>query len=913
MKVFLLSSICLISQLFSQNIITIAGTGVYGYSGDNIPANTSQLMQPKGLAMDALGNLYIADPSGNRIRKISPSGIVTTIAGNGSAGFSGDGGAAINAQLSAPYDVDVDANGNLYIADGGNFRIRKVSNSGIITTIGGNGTGGFSGDGGQATSASFFYPVGIAVDGIGRVYVADWGNNRIRVIDPSGIINTFAGNGSPSYSGDGGPAVSASLFYPEEVCADNFGNVFIADRANDVIRKVNTAGVISTYAGNISASFYVEGAQATTVAMDSPIAVTADAFGNVYLIIENFNRICKVSPSGIITTISGPWFPNGYGGDGGPAISAKFYYPRGLVTDAVGNLYIADEGNSRVREVCVLPAANAGLIQGNGFVCPNSNSIYSISPVQGATSYSWNLPTGWGGSSITNTISVIPNTIAGTISVTAINKCGQASATSTFAVSLNSVPNVSITSINTFVCSGSMTTLNALGANSYTWSTGSNSISISISPTATSNYSLIGTGSNGCNGIAAITLSVKPLPILNCFASDYIFCSGESSTLTGNGAVSYTLQPGSLNGSISIVAPITNQTYTLYGTAANSCINKTTITLTVEPTPSVSSTALFYLCSGTATLNAQGADTYTWIPGNLNGSIALVSPTITTNYTVIGTVGSCTNTSVSNVSLGVAPPLTLFTNKTSGCKGTCFTFSYSSLFSGLTYDWGDGTTIPSLYPLHCYTTSGNYQVLAQGYYTSGCSVASNNTLIVTVFPTPTVSIGLNTLTPNYVNSNIAFQNETLGGQLFEWDLGDSSAKIATFSYDDIVHSYTPAGIYCAKLWATDTVLGCKDSSILCFEISCISDIRLPNVFTPNSDGVNEVFKFENECIKSLHCIIYNRWGIKMYEWEGPRGWWDGRTDSGIQVPSGVYFYILEYIDEKGNPQKKNGSISLFKD
>ena len=213
-------------------ITTIAGNGIAGYSGDGGLATNAELNNPYGVAVDSNGNIYIADTNNNRIRKVnSTTGIITTIAGNGTAGYSGDGGLATNAELYYPYGVAVDSNGNIYIADTYNNRIRKVnSTTGIITTIAGNGTAGYSGDGGPATNAQLNYPYGVAVDSSGNIYIADTDNNRIRKVNSTtGIITTIAGNGNPGYSGDGGPATNAELYDPSGVAVDSNGNIYIAD------------------------------------------------------------------------------------------------------------------------------------------------------------------------------------------------------------------------------------------------------------------------------------------------------------------------------------------------------------------------------------------------------------------------------------------------------------------------------------------------------------------------------------------------------------------------------------------------------------------------------------------------------------------------------------------------------------
>jgi sugar lactone lactonase YvrE len=303
---------------------------------------------PAGVAVDASGNLFIVDVFNNRIRKVSTTGIITTVAGNGIYGYSGDGGPAASAQLNSPSGVAVDASGNLFIADTDNNRIREVSTTGIITTVAGGGTGG---DGVAATSAVLYQPYGVAVDAAGNIFIASPGNLSIKKVSASsGIITTVAGNGSPGYSGDGGPATSASLSEPFRVAVDTAGNLFIADIGNQSIRKVSaSSGIITTVAGNGSPGYSGDGGPATWAQLDGPYDVAVDAAGNLFIADAFNDRIRKVSTTGIITTVVG----GGTGGlgDGGPAVSAELDAPRGVAVDAAGNLFIADTGNQRIRKV----------------------------------------------------------------------------------------------------------------------------------------------------------------------------------------------------------------------------------------------------------------------------------------------------------------------------------------------------------------------------------------------------------------------------------------------------------------------------------------------------------------------------------------------------------------------------------
>ncbi|MGA2434989.1 MAG: BACON domain-containing carbohydrate-binding protein [Bryobacteraceae bacterium] len=324
----------------------VAGNGIGGFGGDGGPATEAQLLQPNGLAVDAAGNLYIADYGNNRVRKVS-NGIITTVAGNGFQGPAGDGGPATQASLGYPMRVAVDGAGNLYIADTTNNCVRKVSN-GIITTVVGYGTQGYSGDGGPATSAWLHYPEGVAVDAAGDLYISDTFNNVIRKVS-NGVITTVAGNGTLGYGGDGGPGTSASLYYPGGIALDASGSVFIADEGNCRIRKLSN-GSITTVAGNGSWGWSGDNGPATSAEVWSPEDVAVDASGNLYFPSDSFSgffHIRKVS-SGVITTVAGGGFSVG---DNGPSTSGQLFMPQGLAVDVAGNVYIADSWNDRIRKV----------------------------------------------------------------------------------------------------------------------------------------------------------------------------------------------------------------------------------------------------------------------------------------------------------------------------------------------------------------------------------------------------------------------------------------------------------------------------------------------------------------------------------------------------------------------------------
>jgi sugar lactone lactonase YvrE len=282
-------------------ITTVAGTGVAGNTG-NGSVGTSAKVSPHSVAVDKHGNIYMSDASYSVVRKVDAvSNIITTIAGNGIWGYTGNGSPAIYAQLHTPLGLAFDNMGNLYIADAGNHAIRMVDTAGIISTVAGMDSAGYSGDGGLADTARLDSPVAVAVDPMGNIYISDYGNNVIRKVS-DGIITTFAGTqGVYGFLGDGGLAALAQLFYPEGLAVDTFGNLFIADANNNVIREVDTFGIIHTVAGNNSPGFGGDLGDALGANLHNPYAIAVDAYGGLYIADANNERIRKTySLTGVI-------------------------------------------------------------------------------------------------------------------------------------------------------------------------------------------------------------------------------------------------------------------------------------------------------------------------------------------------------------------------------------------------------------------------------------------------------------------------------------------------------------------------------------------------------------------------------------------------------------------------------------
>jgi sugar lactone lactonase YvrE len=413
---------------------TVAGTGIAAFSGDGGKAKAAKVSFPADVVLDGSGNILFSDSGNNRIRKISKTGIITTIVGTGAAGYTGDGGPATSAEINGPGGLALDSSGNLFFGDTSNQVVRKVDTVGNIHTVAGNGAAGFSGDGGPALSASMSSPYGVVTDS-GNLYIADHDNRRVRVVNPSGVINTLVGNGTAGCAGDGGLAKNASLGHPVGVrisggnllisnaCEariravnlstdiittvvgsskgfdgnghaplasqfltpggltfDSSGNLVIIDTGNDQVRKLNNGTQLVNL---IAGGFTGDGGKATLANINSPYAIAFDKAGNLYIAEPTANRIRKVTKTGVISTFAGSSAGiSGYSGDGGPAASATLQFPYGVAVDPTGNLFIADSGNNVIRKVDTAGtistfASNAGFVGITNLISDSGGALYA--------------------------------------------------------------------------------------------------------------------------------------------------------------------------------------------------------------------------------------------------------------------------------------------------------------------------------------------------------------------------------------------------------------------------------------------------------------------------------------------------------------------------------------------------------
>lgn len=554
---FVFLHLVITSGLLAQlKITTMAGNGTAGYfEGTGVSPIASWLKSPVAAVSDTLGNIYFADFGNQRVRKVDIAGdIITTLAGTGIAGFSGDGGKGDTAKLNNPTGVAVYKTQSLYIADRSNHRIRKIDlATGNISTIAGTGTAGFSGDGGLPTAAQLNNPTSIAVDKSGNIYFTDLSNQRIRKINVgTGNISTIAGTGTAGFSGDGGLATAAQLNNPTGIALDTAGNVYVTDLGNQRIRKITIAtGNITTIAGVGTTGFSGDGGSATAAEFNNPTGIAVDDSGNVYVSDLNNQRIRKISKTtGNINTIAGTGV-SGFSGDGGSAILAKLDGPSGISLSKNGDLLIADRNNHRIRKLyaCYDPDRPV-IIASDDTACLGDTVILSIAGgnLNSATSWQWyknsccaisaNIGAG-------TTIKVIPSLGDKNLYYArGEGGCVVESLRDSFNIVTTDVPVVQINASATQICLGD--TLILIGEEVsggetdivYSWNNGVIN-GIGFAPDTTNLYSVVGTYPDGCSDKVEITIVVNPLPSID-LGSDTFLCSGESIVLNpGSGFIQY--------------------------------------------------------------------------------------------------------------------------------------------------------------------------------------------------------------------------------------------------------------------------------------------------------------------------------------------------------------------------------------
>jgi gliding motility-associated-like protein len=511
----------------------------------------------------------------------------------------------------------------------------------------------------------------------------------------------------------------------------------------------------------------------------------------------------------------------------------------------------------------------------------------------GATSYSWDSGNVTGS---TYTISPPTNTF-----VTVIGANGTCTAQATPSITIGSAISISVN--NPTICAGETAFLTASGAISYTWNSGSITSTLNVTPATTTTYTV--TGSNGnCTGSTTATVLVNPAPTFSVNSPS--ICAGETASLIANGAVSYTWGSGAISNSLN-VNPLTSTHYTITGSDGN-CTSSQISTVTVNSVPSLTVNSGVICVGQTATLIATGATSYTWSTFETTSTIT-PAPVNTSTYSVTGSNLNC-NSSVTTVTVTVSPSPTLTINASNsgGCTPVCVNFTdvTSASCSSIQYNFGDGTTGNTNNPTHCYTSGGSFTVTATCTTSLGCTSTHTlpGALVINSSPVADFIIAEDNIVT--VGSGVNLTNSSNNAISYAWNLCHSTSTAT-----NVTISYADTGSCCIELVALNG-MGCSDTISKCIQIVDQAVVVIPNVFTPNGDTKNDLFKIKAIGIKSLSCVIFDRWGLKMHEWDGVNGYWDGAAKSGL-APDGTYFYIINYTDHLDNTTTEKGFLNLFRD
>ncbi len=971
MKRILFLLLCIPLFTEAQIITTIAGTGSTGYSGDGGPAIAAKLSWISSVFVDNLGNVYIADQNNNCVRKIYASGIITTIAGTVTAGYSGDGGPATAAKLKYTQNVTLDNSGNVYIADQRNNRVRKVDLSGIITTIAGTGIAGYSGDGGPATVAKLNWPVGVAVDKSGNIYVAEYYNACVRKINPGGIITTIAGTGIAGYSGDGGMATLAQLRNPETITVDNSGNIYIADCNNFRIRKVNSSGVITTIVGTGVAGFNGDGGPATAARIGNSAvginqwgnAVMGNS-GNIYIADYGNNCIRMINTLGIITTIAG----NGtatYSGDAGPASAAGLGYACFVSVDQCENLYICESQENVVRKVSmpitgVMPA------------CPGQSFILSDATSGGSWSSSDTLI-----ATISSTGKVSAVTF-GTATITYMTaSCGS------FATTVTIDSGSYIISGSITICAGSMITLSSAIAGG-TWSSSNTAIATVTSGGDVTGIT-VGTAvitylTSACTAYTTNVI-ITPSPEAGIIIGTSSVCAGTTITLsdTASGGVWRSSNTSLATVSGGVVTGVTPGIVTISYSVTNACGNSlATYTITINPLPDAGTIIPNFknaFCIGQTITVSETITGGIWSMSNGKATISGTTLTAVTAGadTILYSVSNSCGTNTAAFPVTVVPLQPPILGNLAVCVGDTTILS-DSLFGGMWYGSSSGIGIVYLQPVipDLGLIAGISPGTAIITYTMDLGCTTYTTVTVLPLPDAGTISGASTVCEGAMfnlsetvlngrwksgNSNIAKidsitgainalntgaaiitytttnnANNCINSATFPITVTDSLLVTANITNDackeglgsigidvkggtDPIHylwSNNAAGNNITGLSAGTYTLvvtdinNCIKTSAYTVEDICMN-ITIHDVITPNGDGINDVWIIEGIQNYPENTVqVFDKWGTMLYEKNSYNNDWSGKGSNGELLPDGTYFYLI-----KLNAHNTTGGKNIF--
>lgn len=880
---------------YGQIITTVAGGNGAAYSGDGGAAVSAQFNNTISVALDAAGNLYIADFYNNRIRKVSKAnGIVTTIAGTGVAGFSGDGGLAMNAQINNPGDLCVDAAGNVYFIDNQNFRIRKIDAvSGIISTFAGNGGGNYAGETIPAIAVGIDYPNGLAVDAK-YLYMSLFSSHRICSVNLStGILTTIGGTGTAGFSGDGGPAINAAFWYPAGLSVTAAGEVYIADYNNNRIRKIDATGIVTTVTGNGSQTFSGDGGPALSASLNLPTGVFVDAANNIFIADRGNDVVRKVTAStGNITTVAGSG-NYGYGGDGGLATSpcAKLADPHKVREDAAGNLFIADQSNNCIRRVdtshLVILVPGVNITTGNLSICQGSSITFNAAALNGGSNpvYQWKVNGNAAGTnSAIFTTSSLTNGNSVTCDLTVNLGCGSSTVTSNaiiVSVSPSVNPAIAITSSAVSVCAGND------GSNIIFTTTVSNG---GVTPTYQWKI-------NG-NNVGTNSPSFTGHPLAN---GDTVYCMLISNATC---AMPDTVYSNSIKISVSnIASPAVSIT-----AASDSICQGSIGTFTALATNSGNIPSYQWQVNG---VNA-GTDSTGFSSNSLrDGDIITCIITTDPSFPCVSSSTANSNPIVIHVSTLTAPSIQINASGNDICQGSIITFTATVKNAGNSpsYQWHingiNAGTDSAVFSNDSLSDNDHISCVLSGV-TTGCQSApvTSNIIIISVKDSPIVSVApIDTLVLS----------------------GSQVQLIATIMGAIVSYTWTPAGNLVNPLSLTPLTIplisnssfsiavtganGCTAANTAI--VSVFRELLMPSAFTPNNDGVNDVFRIPpNVLLTLIDFSVYNRWGEKVFSTGNISKGWDGKV-AGVAADAGTFVYTINGVS-KGKKIFLKGTVELIR-
>lgn len=788
----------------AQVITTFAGTGTAGFNGDNQSALIARLRNPAGVAIDSIGNIYIADRINHRIRKVDTAGLITTVAGTGIAGYNGDGILATTARVNNPTDVEVDRLGNLIICDQSNNRIRYLDmTTGMISTIAGTGVAGFNSDGILANTAQVNFPWGVSVDDSNNIYIADFLNNRIREISvTTGLISTIAGTGTAGFLGDGGLATAARINQASGVAVDSLYNVYIADFSNNRIRKVDkTTGFISTIAGTGTAGALGDNGPATLAQLNGPINLTVDNQLRVFIADENNHEIRLIHTNGNIYTIAGTGIA-GNTGDGGPAFLARLNLPTDVLVTSTQKVFVPVYNNHKIRTfdpVCIPPQAPT--------VSASSLVICSGQPVNlSVTAGNLNDASNWEWTSVScggtmegngSSISVAPS-VTTTYYARGMGNCVTGGNCQSITITVNPAPTVTCSANITSGCSGDTVILNGNGALTYIWDNGVVDNSPFVPSVSSINYIVTGTDMNGCSDTSQINVTINANPTVVANAVSANVCENDSVLLFGSGAFSYSWDNG-VTDSVAFTPAPGSITYTVIGTDINGCVNSDQIMVSVDTVPVVTANASDTLvCSNDSiVLFGNGAVTYTWDNGVTDNMAFIQQPADTITYTVNGySTNGCSASAQIMVISNVQSQIVSSSATDVSCFGTCDgSATVNTLFTGsISYSLSWNDPMSQTDSVATSLCAGSYLVTITNQY--GCV----DTEVVTI-NSPT-AINLSATSTDEISGNDGSIDLSVSGgspgYTFSWDNGATTEDISSLT----------GGNYTVTV--TDS-MGCSDS------------------------------------------------------------------------------------------------------